>query len=89
MEKTAFEIGVEQGLKEAAFGVAPVAGAVKSVGGVTKKLVDGKWVDHAPAAGGGLMDKIRGLFKSQPAPTAWKPRGPVAPPRAGSGMLPA
>lgn len=62
----AFELGVRDGIKEAAFGAAPVAGAVKSIGGVTKKFVNGKWVAAGPG-GEGLGARIAKWFTKKPA----------------------
>jgi len=61
----AFELGVREGIKEAAFGQAPVAGAVKSIGGVTKKFVDGKWVASGPG-GEGLGARVAKWFSKKP-----------------------
>lgn len=72
MDKTAFDIGVEHGLKEAAFGAAPAAGALKSIGGVTKKFVDGKWTD---VGGQGLASRIAGWFGKSQEPTKVVVRG--------------
>lgn len=46
-----FAAGVADALEKCAkFGTAPVEGAVKTIGGVTKKFIGGRWVSHTGQA---------------------------------------
>lgn len=59
--------------KEAKFGEKATEGVVKTIGGVSKKLVDGKWVDHVADAGGGILGKLKGLMGGAAQAASSKP----------------
>lgn len=63
-KSAAFNLGFQMAMrKQAEFGQKATEGAMKTIGGVTKKFVDGKWVEHkAPGVGEKLMSGIKGMF---------------------------
>lgn len=63
-KSAAFDLGFQMAMrKQAEFGQKATEGAMKTIGGVTKKLVDGKWVEHkAPGVGEKLVSGLKGLL---------------------------